>query len=151
MTRFAFLPCLGLLAACVGGPTGQVVRPPEGTQVIELYSGGTFSGSYSTSIYANDVVASEQIDQKGKMQRKVVQGRPGVFEAALAVLRAEGPAAAKATVTPMTVWTMAATASRSSPRFPGSRMRLPPARRNPFWPCTVMCLPHLPHRNDLIR
>jgi hypothetical protein len=97
MTRFALLPCLGLLAACVGGPTGQVVRPPEGTQVIELYSGGTFSGSYSTSIYANDVVASEQIDQKGKMQRKVVQGRPGVFEAALAVLRAEGPAAAKAT------------------------------------------------------
>lgn len=97
MTRLAVLPILGLLAACVGGATGQVALPPQGTPVIELYSGGSFSGSYSTSIYANDVVASAQVDQKGTMQRKVVQGRPGVFEAALAVLRAEGPAVAKAT------------------------------------------------------
>ena len=86
MKRLVCLGALVLLAACV-----ETATPPLDTPVIEVYGGGGFAGSSRTLIYANDTLSSEQTNPNGKTVRNSVQGHPGAYQAALAIIRAEGP------------------------------------------------------------
>ena len=86
----ALMPLAALVALGACMDSGPSV-PPSGTAVIEVASGGAFSGVVRTSIYANDVLIVVQTDMDGKHKRSVVRGDEGVYQAALAVVLDKGP------------------------------------------------------------
>ena len=78
-----------LLAFVVSGCVAAGVEPPSDTPRIVVSSGGTFSGSSTTSIYADDTISlssAEPFAEAGKPAvKKGSEGR------ALAIVQSEGP------------------------------------------------------------
>ena len=86
--NLAPLCLLILLAACQTTPV--IDAPPEGTAMIEVANGGSMFGSSSTRIYADGTTVQDSATAGGKPLHTVQKGAPDAYNAAAAVIMAEG-------------------------------------------------------------
>jgi hypothetical protein len=78
LLRCALLICLAGTACAETLPP-----PPADMPMIEVQSGGAFSGGSTIRIRENDQVETSTRPPGGAVTTKVVQGKPGVYAAAL--------------------------------------------------------------------